>query len=176
MIANRGKVFFVPDRPGKNGNIFKLIKFKTMKDQRNPDGNLLPDTMRLTGIGRFIRLLSLDELPQLFNVLKSDMSFVGPRPLLREYLPLYNTRQARRHEVRPGITGWAQVNGRNTLSWEEKFEMDVWYVDNISFMLDMKIIFITIRKVLKREGINSKNAATMERFVGNIEKVASSER
>jgi len=143
------------------------MKFKTMNDRRDETGRLLPDNERMTGVGRFIRSLSLDELPQLINVLKGDMSLVGPRPLLPEYLPLYNARQARRHEVRPGITGWAQVNGRNTLSWEDKFEMDVWYVDNVSFMLDIKILFLTFLKVIKREGINSDSAATMERFTGS---------
>jgi lipopolysaccharide/colanic/teichoic acid biosynthesis glycosyltransferase len=143
------------------------MKFKTMNDLRDETERLLPDNERLTGVGRFIRSLSLDEFPQLINVLKGDMSLVGPRPLLPEYLPLYNARQARRHEVRPGITGWAQINGRNTLSWEEKFEMDVWYVDNMSFLLDIKILFLTLLKVLKREGINSGSAATMERFTGS---------
>ena len=165
-MSNRGLVFFTQTRPGLNGRFFHLMKLKTMTDKREPSGLLLPDNLRLTVVGRFIRSLSLDELPQLINVLKGDMSLVGPRPLLPEYLPLYNTHQARRHEVRPGMTGWAQVNGRNNLSWEEKFEMDVWYVDNLSFKLDMKILFLTIKKVIRREGINSTSAATMERFYG----------
>jgi lipopolysaccharide/colanic/teichoic acid biosynthesis glycosyltransferase len=166
-FSNRGPVLFIQTRPGLRGKPFRLMKFKTMNDLRDETERLLPDNDRLTGVGRFIRSLSLDEFPQLINVLKGDMSLVGPRPLLPEYLPLYNARQARRHEVRPGITGWAQINGRNTLSWEEKFEMDVWYVDNMSFLLDIKILFLTLLKVLKREGINSGSAATMERFTGS---------
>ena len=143
------------------------MKFKTMNDRRNENGRLLPDNERLTSVGRFIRSLSLDEFPQLINVLKGDMSLVGPRPLLPEYLPLYNVRQARRHEVRPGITGWAQVNGRNAISWEQKFDLDVWYVDHLSFWLDMKILFMTLMKVIRREGINSDTATTMKRFTGS---------
>lgn len=157
---------YFQDRPGKNGKIFKLIKFKTMSDKRDSAGDLLPDVQRLTRIGRFMRSLSLDEYTQLINVVKGDMSLVGPRPLLVSYLPLYNSRQARRHEVKPGITGWAQINGRNSLSWNEKFELDVFYVDNLSFFLDVKILLITILKVLSREGINSGIENTMNTFRG----------
>lgn len=167
FIANSGKSLFLQDRPGIHGKIFKLIKFKTMTDKKDNNGNLLTDTDRITIIGKFIRKTSLDELPQLFNVLKGDMSLIGPRPLLEQYLPLYNETQRRRHEVKPGITGWAQVNGRNTISWQQKFEYDVWYVDNISFWLDIKILLLTIRKVFKSEGINQNNEATMEAFTGN---------
>ena len=159
-------VFFRQVRPGIEGRPFKMVKFRTMTDERGPDGALLPDDQRLTGLGAWLRSTSLDELPELFNVLKGDMSLVGPRPLLMDYLSLYNDRQARRHEVRPGITGWAQINGRNALSWEEKFELDVWYVDNRSSWLDMKIIWTTIRKVLKREGISAAGEATMPKFEG----------
>lgn len=159
--------FFIQVRPGKDQVLFRLIKFKTMKGTKDDKGNLLPDEMRITKLGRLIRNGSIDELPQLINVMKGNMSFVGPRPLLKEYLPLYNSRQAMRHKVRPGITGWAQVNGRNNLSWEEKFEYDSWYVENLSFELDIKIILRTIKKVMKREGINSGSAATMERFLGS---------
>lgn len=166
-IANHGKVWFVQRRPGKNGKIFKVIKFRTMTDERNIAGELLPDEERLHGIGKFVRKTSLDELPQLLNVLKGDMSLVGPRPLLEEYLPLYSANQRRRHNVRPGITGWAQVNGRNAISWEEKFKLDVWYVENQSFLLDMKILFLTVLKVFKAEGISSATSATMEKFRGN---------
>lgn len=166
-IANRGSAFFFQPRPGKNGKIFRVIKFKTMNDLKDAQGNLLPDDKRLTSIGKFVRKTSLDEIPQLLNVIKGDMSLIGPRPLLVEYLPLYNKVQSRRHEVRPGITGWAQVNGRNAISWEDKFKYDVWYVDHMSFLLDLKIIFLTIQKVFKSEGINSATAATMERFTGN---------
>lgn len=144
-----------------------MIKFKTMTDERDKEGNLLPDEKRLTRMGRFVRSISLDELPQLFNVLKGDMSLIGPRPLLPQYLPLYSEKQAKRHDVRPGITGWAQVNGRNAISWQRKFEYDVWYVDHLSFVLDMKILFLTIKKVFIREGINSSTSATMELFTGN---------
>ncbi len=165
-VFQNGAVFFKQERPGKNGRIFGVIKFKTMKDTRDSSGNLLPDSERITGIGRFIRSTSIDELPQLINVLKGEMSLVGPRPLLVKYLPLYNEQQARRHEVRPGITGWAQVNGRNAISWEQKFEYDVWYVDNMSFSLDIKIIILTIKKVVVREGISSETAVTMEAFKG----------
>lgn len=166
-IANNGSPFFTQKRPGKSNRIFTLIKFKTMNDKRDETGKLLPDAVRLTKTGRVIRSTSLDELPQLLNVLKGDMSLVGPRPLLVKYLPLYNDHQKRRHEVRPGITGWAQVNGRNALSWEEKFTLDVWYVDNMSFVLDMKILWMTLVKVFKREGISSGSSVTMEAFKGS---------
>lgn len=167
FISNQYSVFFTQARPGKNGKIFRLVKFKTMTDKRDESGNLLPDEKRLTRLGKFMRSTSLDELPQLWNILKGDMSFIGPRPLLVEYLPLYTQKQARRHEVKPGMTGWAQVNGRNRISWKEKFEYDVWYVDNLSLSLDFKIFTMTILKVFKREGINSDNNATMELFNGN---------
>lgn len=163
-IANNGSPFFFQLRPGKHGRLFRIVKFKTMNDKRDKQGNLLPDEIRLTPIGKLVRKLSIDELPQLINVLKGDMSLIGPRPLLPEYLAHYSPEQARRHEVRPGITGWAQINGRNTLSWENKFEYDVWYVDNLSFALDTKIFWLTIIKIFKREGINSATSATMERF------------
>ena len=167
-IANKGAgAFFLQERPGKDEKIFKVIKFKTMNDRRDENGNLLPDSERLTTIGRWIRSLSLDEIPQLINVLKGDMSLIGPRPLLVQYLPLYDEVQRRRHEVRPGITGWAQVNGRNAISWQEKFEHDVWYVDHLSLSLDIKILLKTIEKVFKREGINSGTHVTMEPFNGN---------
>jgi len=167
-IANKGAgAFFVQERPGKDEKIFKVIKFKTMNDRRDENGILLPDSERLTTIGRWIRSLSLDEIPQLINVLKGDMSLVGPRPLLVQYLPLYDEVQRRRHEVRPGMTGWAQVNGRNAISWQEKFEYDVWYVDHLSLSLDIKILLKTIEKVFKREGINSGTNALMEPFKGN---------
>lgn len=166
-FANKGAgAFFTQDRPGKGGKIFKVIKFKTMTDERNAEGNLLPDVERLTKVGRFVRSTSIDELPQLINVLKGDMSLIGPRPLLPQYLPLYSPEQARRHEVRPGVTGWAQCHGRNAITWTEKFKLDVWYVDNISFWTDVKVIFITLKKVLFREDINSATAATMEYFDG----------
>lgn len=167
MIANRYSAFFVQERPGKDGKIFKLVKFKTMTDKTDSDGNLLPDDKRLTKIGTFIRSTSIDELPQLWNVLKGDMSLIGPRPLLKQYLPLYSSEQARRHEVKPGITGWAQINGRNAITWKQKFEYDVWYVDNISFTLDLKILWLTFKKVVARENINSATSATMEYFNGN---------
>ena len=167
FVANSGKAFFFQSRPGKNARIFKVVKFKTMNDKKDEEGKLLPDAERLTSIGKFVRKTSLDEIPQLINVLKGDMSLVGPRPLLIEYLPLYNQAQARRHEVRPGITGWAQVNGRNAISWQQKFEYDLWYVDHISFLLDVKILWMTIIKVFKSEGINSATSATMEAFKGN---------
>lgn len=167
LLANSGKVFYIQKRPGKMLKIINVIKFKTMTDSKDSNGNLLPDSCRLTSIGKFIRTTSIDELPQLFNVLRGDMSLIGPRPLLIEYLPLYSKYQARRHEVRPGITGWAQVNGRNAISWQQKFEFDIWYVDNISFWLDIRIIFLTIKKVLVREGITSKTSETMEAFKGN---------
>ena len=160
-------IFFTQERPGKNGKIFKVIKFKTMTDKRDANGKLLSDAERLTKVGRFVRSTSVDELPQLFNVLKGDMALVGPRPLLPQYLSLYSKEQARRHEVRPGITGWAQVNGRNAISWNKKFALDVWYVDHCSFLLDLKIIFLTIKKVFVREGISSDTSATMEPFTGN---------
>lgn len=167
-LANKGAgIFFLQDRPGKHGRIFKVIKFKTMTDDRDSDGNLLPDEERLTQIGKLVRASSIDELPQLINVLKGDMSLIGPRPLLPQYLPLYSKEQARRHEVRPGITGWAQVNGRNAISWTKKFELDVWYVDHCSFLLDLRIFLLTIRKVFVREGISSDTSATMEPFTGN---------
>ena len=167
-FANKGTgIFFTQERPGKNGKIFKVIKFKTMTDKRDANGKLLSDAERLTKVGRFVRSTSVDELPQLFNVLKGDMALVGPRPLLPQYLSLYSKEQARRHEVRPGITGWAQVNGRNAISWNKKFALDVWYVDHCSFLLDLKIIFLTIKKVFVREGISSDTSVTMEPFTGN---------
>lgn len=166
-IANGGKPFFFQLRPGKDGKIFKIIKFKTMNDKKDSDGNLLPDADRLTKIGSFVRKTSLDEIPQLLNVIKGDMSLIGPRPLLPSYLELYNDFQRRRNEVKPGITGWAQVNGRNSISWEKKFEYDVWYVDNISFLLDCKILLLTILKVFKSEGINEEGQATSQEFKGN---------
>ncbi len=166
-ISNKGNIWFTQTRPGKNGKLFNVIKFKTMTDEKDSNGVLLSDEKRLTGIGKFIRRTSLDELPQLVNVLIGDMSIVGPRPLLVEYSPLYNSRQQRRHEVKPGITGWAQVNGRNTVAWKERFELDVWYVEHISFWVDVKILLQTVNKVFRAEGINSANAATMERFRGN---------
>lgn len=167
-FANKGAgAFFTQERPGKHGEIFKVIKFKTMTDERDENGNLLPDEKRLTKIGKFVRSTSIDELPQLINVLKGDMSLIGPRPLRTYYLPLYSKEQMRRHEVRPGITGWAQINGRNNLSWTKKFELDVWYVDHCSFYLDMKIVFITIRKVFIREGISKEGEATTAPFNGH---------
>jgi len=167
-FANKGAgIFFVQDRPGKDAKLFKAMKFKTMTDERGEDGELLPDEQRLTKVGRFVRSTSLDELPQLFNVLKGDMALIGPRPLLPKYLPLYSPEQFRRHEVRPGITGWAQINGRNNISWQKKFEYDVWYVDHLSFALDVKIFFLTIRKVLVREDINKEGMATTEAFNGH---------
>ena len=166
-FANKGAgAFFFQERPGKNGKIFKVIKFKTMTDERDAEGNLLPDAERLTKVGKFVRSTSIDELPQLINVLKGDMALIGPRPLLVQYLPLYSKEQARRHEVRPGITGWAQCHGRNAISWTEKFKLDVWYVDHVSLITDIKVIFITIKKVLFREDINSATSATMEYFDG----------
>ncbi|HMM16030.1 MAG TPA: sugar transferase [Petrimonas sp.] len=168
-IANKGVgAFFMQARPGKDEKIFRVIKFKTMTDERDSLGKLLPDAQRLTKIGKLVRSTSLDEIPQLLNVIKGDMSLIGPRPLLVQYLPLYNAVQKRRHDVRPGITGWAQVNGRNTISWGQKFEYDVWYVENISFLLDLKILLLTLGKVIKREGINSDVSATMEPFKGNV--------
>lgn len=167
-FANKGAgAFFFQERPGKNGKIFKVIKYKTMTDERDCEGNLLPDEKRLTKVGRFVRSTSIDELPQLINVLKGDMALIGPRPLLIEYLPLYSPEQARRHEVRPGITGWAQCHGRNSISWAEKFKHDVWYVDHCSLITDIKVILITIKTVLKREGINSSETTTMPKFNGH---------
>lgn len=165
-FANQGEPFFFQLRPGKNGRLFKIVKFKTMNNKRAVGGELLPDADRLTPMGAFVRKTSLDEIPQLINVLMGDMSLIGPRPLLPEYLPLYSKEQLRRHEVRPGITGWAQVNGRNAISWDEKFKLDVWYVDNLSFLLDLKIVFLTIKKVIKREGISQAGQATMSKFEG----------
>ena len=166
-IVNQGNPFFFQLRPGKNGQLFKIIKFKTMNDKKDIEGNLLSDEYRLTKIGAFVRKTSLDEIPQLLNVLKGDMSLIGPRPLLPEYLPLFNESQRRRHELKPGITGWAQINGRNAISWQQKFEYDTWYVDNVSFILDCKIVFLTIKKVFKREGITAENSVSAEAFKGN---------
>lgn len=168
FIANSGKPFFFQIRPGRYGNLFKIIKFKTMNDKVGLDGVLLPDVLRLTKFGSFVRKTSLDELPQLLNVVKGDMSLIGPRPLLVEYLLLYSKIQSRRHEVRPGITGWAQVNGRNTIDWSQKFAYDVWYVDHVSATLDLKIIGLTILKVLKSDGISAEGEATMSRFKGDL--------
>lgn len=168
-VVNEKNIFFFQQRPGKNEKIFTVIKFKTMNDKRNEHGNLLPDEKRLTAIGKFIRKTSLDEIPQLLNVIKGDMSLVGPRPLLVEYLPLYNRSQKRRHQVKPGITGWAQVNGRNAISWQEKFNYDIWYVDHLSFGLDIKILCLTFAKVFKSEGINAQASATMEKFTGKTQ-------
>ena len=165
-FANQGKPFFFQARPGLNEKIFKIIKFKTMNDKKDKEGNLLSDAERLTSIGAFVRKTSLDELPQLINVLKGDMAIIGPRPLLPQYLPLYNETQKRRHNVRPGITGWAQVNGRNAISWTKKFELDVWYVDHVSFATDVKVFFTTFKKVFKSEGISQAGQATMEVFNG----------
>ena len=167
LIANRGDAFFVQRRPGKNEKIFEIIKFKSINDKKDANGKLLPDGDRITPVGQFVRKTSLDEIPQLFNVLKGDMSLIGPRPLLIQYLPLYSKEQRRRHDVRPGITGWAQVNGRNTVPWPRRFELDVWYVDNVSFLLDAKIFWLTFLKVIKRDGISSETSATMEFFTGN---------
>ena len=167
-FANKGAgVFFLQERPGKNGKIFKVIKYKTMTDERDSEGNLLPDDVRLTKVGRFVRSTSIDELPQFINVLRGDMSLIGPRPLLVQYLPLYSIEQARRHEVRPGISGWAQCHGRNGISWAEKFKYDVWYVDHLSLAVDLKVIWLTILSVLKREGISEEGQATMEDFNGS---------
>jgi undecaprenyl phosphate N,N'-diacetylbacillosamine 1-phosphate transferase len=165
-IANKGKVFFIQKRPGKNEKIFYIVKFKTMNDKKDKNGNLLPDSQRLTTVGKIIRRFSIDEIPQLINVIKGDMSLIGPRPLLPEYLPLYNAVQKQRHNVKPGITGLAQVNGRNAISWIKKFEYDVWYVNNVSFFLDLRIFILTIKKVIKKEGINSYTSSTVERFNG----------
>ena len=167
-FANKGAgAFFLQERPGKGGKIFKVIKFKTMTDERDAEGNLLPDEVRLTKVGRFVRSTSIDELPQLVNVLKGDMSLIGPRPLLVQYLPLYNAEQRRRHEVRPGISGWAQCHGRNTISWADKFKYDVWYVDHCTLWTDIQVIWKTIGNVLRREGISADDSATMEPFNGN---------
>lgn len=166
-VANQGKPFFFQARPGKDERIFKIIKFKTMNDKKDAQGNLLPDADRLTPIGAFVRKTSLDEIPQLINVLKGDMSLIGPRPLLPQYLPLYNETQKRRHQVRPGITGWAQVNGRNAITWKRKFELDVEYVDNLSFIMDVKVFFTTFKKVFKSEGISQEGQVTAEAFNGN---------
>lgn len=166
-FANKGAgAFFTQERPGKGGKIFKVIKFKTMTDERDEEGNLLPDERRLTKVGKFVRSTSIDELPQLINVFKGDMALIGPRPLLPQYMPLYSQEQARRHEVRPGISGWAQCHGRNAISWTEKFKLDVWYVDHCTLWTDLKVIFITIKNVLMRKDINSATAATMEAFNG----------
>lgn len=165
-IANRGEVFFTQVRPGKNEKIFKVIKLKTMNNLKDLDGKLLPDSKRITRVGKFVRSTSLDEIPQLINVLKGDMSLIGPRPLLVKYLPLYSEHQAKRHNVKPGITGWAQVNGRNAISWEQKFDYDVWYIDNLSFTLDLKIFILTLKKVVVREGISSQTSITTESFTG----------
>lgn len=167
-FANRGAgAFFLQERPGLHGRVFRIIKFKTMTDERDADGNLLPDDVRLTRIGRFVRSTSIDELPQLINVVKGDMALIGPRPLLVSYLPLYSPEQARRHEVRPGITGWAQCHGRNAISWTEKFRLDVWYVDHISFATDLRVILDTVKAVVRRDGINQAGQATMEVFNGH---------
>ena len=167
FFANNGKPFFFQTRPGKNEKLFQIIKFKTMNDKKDAAGNLLSDAERLTPIGSFVRKTSLDEIPQLLNVLKGDMSLIGPRPLLIQYLPLYNSIQKKRHDIRPGITGWAQVNGRNAISWEQKFEYDVWYVENCTFLLDVKILLLTVKKVFKREGISQEGSATTDNFKGN---------
>ena len=172
-IKMKGNPFFTQLRPGKDGKIFKLIKFRSMTCEKDKDGNLLPDEVRLTRYGEILRSTSLDELPELLNILKGDMSIVGPRPLLVQYLPLYNQEQRHRHDVRPGLTGWAQVNGRNSITWEDKFRYDVWYVRNISVILDVKILFLTVKKVFCREGISAENSATMEDFQGTKEDEAS---
>ena len=166
-INNNGNIFFVQQRPGKDARLFSVMKFKTMNDKKDEHGNLLPDKKRITAMGRFIRSTSIDELPQLINVLNGDMSLIGPRPLLPKYLPLYNEQQKKRHAVRPGITGWAQVNGRNAISWHQKFEYDVWYVNNLSFLVDLKILWLTFKKIIIREGINSNDNVTMTPFTGN---------
>ena len=166
-INNNGNIFFVQQRPGKDARLFSVMKFKTMNDKKDEHGNLLPDKKRITAMGRFIRSTSIDELPQLINVLNGDMSLIGPRPLLPKYLPLYNEQQKKRHAVRPGITGWAQVNGRNAISWQQKFEYDVWYVNNLSFLVDLKILWLTFKKIIIREGINSNDNVTMTPFTGN---------
>jgi lipopolysaccharide/colanic/teichoic acid biosynthesis glycosyltransferase len=167
MFANNGKPFFFQTRPGNNEKLFKIVKFKTMTDEKDKNGKLLPDEKRLTTVGKWVRKTSLDELPQLINVVKGEMSLIGPRPLLPEYLPLYNKEQKKRHTIRPGITGWAQVNGRNAISWVDKFKLDVYYVENLTFWLDVKIVFLTIKKVLVKEGVSSSTSVTMEKFKGN---------
>lgn len=167
FINNNGRPFFYQKRPGKDRKVFTILKFKTMNDAKDDNGELLPDDDRITWIGNIVRKLSLDEIPQLLNVIKGDMSLIGPRPLLVEYLPLYNEEQLKRHDIRPGITGWAQVNGRNTLSWEKKFEYDVWYIRNVNFWLDTRILVLTVIKIFKREGINADTTLTMEKFKGN---------
>ncbi len=167
FVANSGKPFFFQLRPGKNERIFRIIKFRTMNGKKDKNGQLLPDADRLTAIGKFVRKTSMDEIPQLLNVVTGDMSLIGPRPLLPQYLPLYDEVQKKRHNVRPGITGWAQVNGRNAISWQQKFDYDVWYVEHISLMLDLKIVYLTIKKVFKSEGINAVDSATTEPFKGN---------
>lgn len=166
-IQGERPVFFKQKRPGKDGKIFTIYKLRTMTNEKDEEGNLLPDEQRLHSVGRLIRSLSLDELPQLFNVIKGEMSFIGPRPLLIEYLPLYNEEQKRRHDIKPGITGWAQVNGRNSISWKKKFELDTFYVDNISFLLDMRIVWLTLKKIIQREGVSSSTHATVEKFNGH---------
>lgn len=166
-VANQGQIFFIQPRPGRNEKIFRIIKFRTMNNKKDSQGQLLPDAQRLTAAGRLVRKTSLDEVPQLINVLKGEMSLVGPRPLLVKYLPLYSEKHKRRHELRPGITGWAQVNGRNAISWQQKFDYDVWYIENISFGLDMKIVFLTLKKVVAGEGISQHGQATIEEFNGN---------
>ncbi len=168
LISNNGKVFFFQTRPGKNEIPFDIIKFKSMNDNKDSNGNLLPYDQRVTQLGQFIRKYSLDEIPQLFNVIKGDMSLIGPRPLLMDYLPLYNKKQKKRHNVKPGITGWAQVNGRNAISWEQKFNFDVWYVDNLSFLLDVKILILTFKKVIKKEGVNNQTNLDMPKFMGTV--------
>jgi lipopolysaccharide/colanic/teichoic acid biosynthesis glycosyltransferase len=167
FFANKGKPFFYQMRPGKNSVLFKIVKFKTMNDKKDTQGNLLPDALRLTKMGNFVRKTSLDEIPQLWNVLKGEMSLIGPRPLLIQYLELYNDFQKKRHQIRPGITGWAQVNGRNAISWQQKFEYDVWYVENCTFVLDCKIVLTTLNKVFKSEGISARDSATIDEFKGN---------
>lgn len=166
-IQGERPIFFKQKRPGKDGKIFTIYKLRTMTNEKDEEGNLLPDEQRLHSVGRLIRSLSLDELPQLFNVIKGEMSFIGPRPLLIEYLPLYNEEQKRRHDIKPGITGWAQVNGRNSISWKKKFELDTFYVDNISFLLDMRIVWLTLKKIIQREGVSSSTHATVEKFNGH---------
>ena len=168
FFANQGKPFFFQARPGLHGRIFRIIKFRTMNEKKDAQGNLLSDADRLTAVGAFVRKTSLDEIPQLINVLKGDMSLIGPRPLLPEYLPLYNNEQKKRHDVRPGITGWAQVNGRNAITWEKKFQLDVWYVDNISFLTDVRVLMTTVKKVFKSEGINQEGHVSTEKFKGNL--------
>lgn len=167
FIANKGKIFFYQKRPGQNEKIFYIIKFKTMTDKKDKNGEFLPDHMRLTNVGKIIRKLSIDEIPQLINVILGDMSLVGPRPLLPEYLLLYNKTQKLRHNVKPGITGWAQINGRNTISWKEKFELDIWYINNLTFLLDIRIMLLTIKKIILKEGINSTTSSTVEKFNGS---------